>query len=73
MGFCWKILLPLSLVQVLANGFVLEYEASYWWLAVTSGAGAVALVAIIIRLAFRRSTETGLVGAYRTQLQVPAQ
>lgn len=72
MSFCWKVLLPLSLVQMLANGFILVYGLSYWWLFATSSAGAVLLVAIVMNRAFRRSSSTGLVGAYRTQLQVPA-
>lgn len=72
MTFCWKILLPLAIVQLLANAFILEYEASYWWLFATSMAGAGVLVAVVIGIAFRRSTTKGLVGAYRTQLQVPA-
>ncbi len=72
MSFCWKVLLPLSLVQLLANGFILVYELSYWWLAVSSSLGAALLVAIIINRAFQRSKTSGLVGAYRTPLQVPA-
>jgi NADH-quinone oxidoreductase subunit H len=72
MAFCWKVLLPLSLLQILANGFVLIYGWSYWWLAVSSGVGAALLVAVVINRAFRRRTSRGLVGAYRTQLQVPA-
>ncbi len=72
MSFCWKVLLPLSLVQLLANGFILVYELSYWWLAVSSSLGAALLVAIIINRAFQRSKTNGLVGAYRTPLQVPA-
>lgn len=71
MSFCWKILLPLSIVQIVANGFVLVYDAPYWVLSLTSGIGAVALVAIIINRAFRRSSTKSLVGTYRTPLQVP--
>ncbi len=72
MSFCWKILLPLSLVQIIANAFIIVYGGEYWLLSLTSGIGAIALVAIIINRAFRRSTKTtGLVGAYRS-LQVPA-
>jgi len=70
MSFCWKVLLPLALVQLLANGFILIYGASEWWLFGTSSLGAVALVAIVIKRAMRRPS-TKLVGAYRT-LQVPA-
>jgi NADH-quinone oxidoreductase subunit H len=73
MSFCWKILLPLSIVQMVANAFIITYDGPYWLLSLTSGAGAVALVAIIINRAFRRSTKaTGLVGAYRAA-QVPVQ
>ena len=72
MSFCWKVLLPMSLVQILANGFILVYDAPYWLLTLTSSLGAAALVAIIIRQAFRRSSTKAMVGAYRTQLQVPA-
>jgi NADH-quinone oxidoreductase subunit H len=73
MSFCWKVLLPLAVVQMVANAFILVYDLSYWWLFGTSTAGAVLLVAIIIRRALGRSKQTsGLVGAYR-QAQVPAQ
>ncbi|MFN0094518.1 MAG: NADH-quinone oxidoreductase subunit NuoH [Dehalococcoidia bacterium] len=71
MSFCWKVLLPLSIVQVLANGFILVYDGPYWLLTLTSGIGAAALVGIIINRAFRRKTSNGLVGAYRTA-QAPA-
>ncbi|MCA9830453.1 MAG: NADH-quinone oxidoreductase subunit NuoH [Dehalococcoidia bacterium] len=72
MSFCWKVLLPMSLVQILANGFILVYGGPYWLLTLTSSLGAAVLVAIIMRQAFRRSSTKTLVGAYRTQLQVPA-
>ena len=72
MSFCWKVLLPLAIVQIVANGFILVYGLSYWWLAGTSGAGALLLIGLIINRAFRRRTTTQLVGAYRTPLQVTA-
>jgi len=72
MSFCWKVLLPMSLLQILANGFILVYDGPYWLLTLTSSLGAAVLVAIIMRQAFRRSSTKTLVGAYRTQLQVPA-
>jgi NADH-quinone oxidoreductase subunit H len=72
MSFCWKVLIPMSLVQLLANGFILVYDGPYWLLTLTSSIGAALLIAIVIRNAFRRSSAKGLVGAYRTQLQVPA-
>jgi NADH-quinone oxidoreductase subunit H len=71
MSFCWKVLLPLSLVQLLANAFVLEYDGPYVLLTLTSGAGAVALIALIIFRTVRRP-KSKLVGAYRTaQVPVP--
>jgi NADH-quinone oxidoreductase subunit H len=73
MSFCWKVLLPLSIVQMVANAFIIEYELSWWWLGAASAAGTVLLIAIIIRRAFTRpATTSGLVGAYR-QAKVPVQ
>jgi NADH-quinone oxidoreductase subunit H len=71
MSFCWKVLLPMSLVQFLMNGFVLVYDWPQELLTVTSGAGTIALVGFIIYHAMRpKKKTTGLVGAYR-QAQVP--
>lgn len=70
MSFCWKVLLPLSLVQLLVNGFVIEYGWPQEILGLTSLAGAAVLVAIIFTRAIRRPSKTKLVGAYR-QAQVP--
>jgi NADH-quinone oxidoreductase subunit H len=72
MTFCWKVLLPLALAQILANGFILVYDGPNWMLSLTSGIGAAILVGIIVSRAFRRKKNTTLVGAYRTA-QVPAQ
>jgi NADH-quinone oxidoreductase subunit H len=73
MTFCWKVLLPLAILQIVVNGFLLVYDAPYWTLSATSGVGAVLMIAIIVNRAFRRSTESKtLVGAYRTGAQVPA-
>ncbi len=72
MSFCWKVLLPLSILQILTNGFVLVYEWPEELIAVTSGAGALALIGFILANAARPRRATGLVGAYR-QGQVPQQ
>lgn len=64
MSFCWKILLPMALLQLLMNGFILVYDWPPILLTVTSGAGAAALAAIIITRAIRRP-KSKLVGTYR--------
>ena len=71
MSFCWKVLLPMSLVQMLMNGFILIYDWPQELLALTSAAGAAALVAIIIRRAMKRPSRD-LMGTYKT-LGAPAQ
>jgi NADH-quinone oxidoreductase subunit H len=79
MSFCWKILLPLSIVQIFMNGFILWYGQddrifdgyTDWLLAATSAAGAIALIGIVYTRGMRRKATKGLVGAYR-QAQVPA-
>ncbi len=65
MSFCWKILLPMSILQFIMNGFILAYELPEWWLSLTSSIGAVALITFIIRRALSRPQKTSLVGAYR--------
>ncbi|MCC6386836.1 MAG: NADH-quinone oxidoreductase subunit NuoH [Dehalococcoidia bacterium] len=64
MSFCWKVLLPLSIVQLLANGFILVYDWPQELLTATSGAGAVALITIIIMRTARRP-KNKYVGTYR--------
>jgi len=67
MSFCWKVLLPMSVLQLVMNGFIRVYELPDILLTVTSGAGAAALIAFIIFHAFRRPRKQAqsLVGAYR--------
>jgi NADH-quinone oxidoreductase subunit H len=66
MTFCWKVLLPLSLVQLLMNGFILMYGWPEELLTVTSGIGALFLL-VLIALIIRRPKKTTapLLGAYR--------
>jgi NADH-quinone oxidoreductase subunit H len=71
MSFCWKVLLPMSLLQLLMNGFILVYEWPQELLALTSALGAALLIAIIIRRAIRRPSKD-LLGTYKT-LGAPAQ
>ena len=53
-----------ALLQLLMNGFILEYDWPPILLTLTSGAGAAALVAIVILRAIRRP-KSKLVGTYR--------
>ena len=71
MSFCWKVLLPMSIVQMLMNGVILAYDWPQELLTLTSGAGAALLVAIIIKRAVRRPSKD-IVGTYKT-LGAPAQ
>ena len=63
--------MPMSLVQLLMNGFVLVYDWPQEILTLTSTAGAAALVLIIIRRAIRRPSKD-LMGNYKT-LGAPVQ
>ncbi len=65
MSFCWKVLLPMSIVQMLMNGVILVYDWPQELLALTSAAGAVALVLIIVRRAIKRPSKD-LMGTYKT-------
>lgn len=65
MSFCWKVLLPLSLAQLLINGFILTYGWPEELLFATSLIGAVILL-VLVALIIRRPKKTSLVGAYRT-------
>ena len=49
MAFSWKILLPLTLVQILINGAVLVYDGPLWILTITGLVGIVVLVRLIER------------------------
>jgi len=49
MAFSWKILLPLTFVQILINGAVLVYDGPLWILTITGLVGIVVLVRLIER------------------------
>lgn len=53
MAFAWKVLLPVSLVQILVNGFVLVYDFPYWpariFLGVTGVLGVLFVARVIDR------------------------
>jgi NADH-quinone oxidoreductase subunit H len=53
MAFSWKVLLPLAFAQILVNGLILVYDWPDMLLLLTSGAGLVALVAIVDRAVTR--------------------
>jgi NADH-quinone oxidoreductase subunit H len=71
MSFCWKVLLPMSLVQLLMNGVILFYEWPQELLALTSAIGAGVLIAIIVSRAIKRPSKD-LLGTYKT-LGAPVQ
>lgn len=65
MNFSWKVLLELSFLQLVVNGFILYYDWPQEILALTSAIGAALLIFLIIRHSTSRSTK-GLVGTYKT-------
>lgn len=66
MSFCWKLLLPMALLQFIMNGFILAYEWPEELLTLTSSLGAAFLIGFIIVRVLRKPKTTGLVGTYRT-------
>ncbi|MBE7520432.1 MAG: NADH-quinone oxidoreductase subunit NuoH [Thermoflexaceae bacterium] len=65
MSFCWKVLLPMSLVQLLMNGFILVYDWPQELLTLTSGIGAAALVGFVLYRTARHPSVAHLVGSYK--------
>lgn len=65
MSFCWKVLLPMALLQVFMNGFILVYGWPEELLFATSAMGAAVLVGIVLMRAIRKPKSPSLVGAYR--------
>ena len=49
MSYAWKVLIPFSLLQIFLNGLVLVYDLPDIALLITSGAGAIALVALVYK------------------------
>lgn len=49
MSYCWKVLIPLSFLQIFLNGLVLVYDGPDGLLLVTSGAGLALAMFIIYR------------------------
>jgi len=47
MSYAWKVLIPFALLQIFLNGLLIVYDAPDVLLLVTSGIGAVALVALV--------------------------
>jgi hypothetical protein len=65
MDFCWKVLLPLSVLLLVVNGFFVVYEWKEELLALVNWIGAAALLAFIFQRGLRRRTGPSLVGAYK--------
>jgi NADH-quinone oxidoreductase subunit H len=56
MAFCWKLLLPLALVQIFVNGLILVYDWPDWTLLLTSGL-ALLMGAYVIYASLRTPSE----------------
>lgn len=65
MSFCWKVLLPLSLVQLLLNGFIIVYGWPQELLFATSAIGAAGLIGFIVMRGLHRPKSPSLVGTYK--------
>lgn len=65
MNFSWKVLLEMSFLQLIVNGFILYYEWPQELLALTSALGAAILITLVIRRSSSR-TNKDLVGTYKT-------
>lgn len=65
MNFSWKVLLEMSFLQLIVNGFILYYEWPQELLALTSALGAAMLITLVIRRSSSR-TNKDLVGTYKT-------
>jgi len=65
MSFCWKVLLPLSLVQLLMNGFIIVYGWPQELLFATSAVGAAGLIGFIVMRGLHRPKTPSLVGTYK--------
>ncbi len=65
MSFCWKVLLPLSLVQLLLNGFIIVYGWPQELLFATSAIGAAGLIGFIVMRGLHRPKTPSLVGTYK--------
>lgn len=65
MNFSWKVLLEMSFLQLIVNGFILYYEWPQELLALTSAIGAAILITLIIRRS-SKNIDKDLVGTYKT-------
>jgi NADH-quinone oxidoreductase subunit H len=65
MSYCWKLLLPLSIVALMVNGFFIVYDWPHEILGLINWAAAGALLAFIFTRGRQRRKEPSLVGAYK--------
>ena len=63
MSYCWKVLIPLSFLQVFLNGLVLVYGWPDGFLLLTSGAGLALAMYIIYRAVDTEPRELRMVPA----------
>ena len=69
MNFCWKVLIEVSFLLLLVNGFFLYYEWPQEILAIVNWLGAAALLAAVFYRGRRGSRAAQLVGTYRQAAQ----
>jgi NADH-quinone oxidoreductase subunit H len=69
MNFCWKVLIEVSFLLLLVNGFFLYYEWPQEILAIVNWLGAAALLAAVFYRGRRGSKAAQLVGTYRQAAQ----
>lgn len=71
MNFCWKVLIEISFVLLIVNGFFVFYDWPEEALAAVNWLGAIALIGLIYYRGARRARVSEYVGTYR-QEEVPA-
>ena len=71
MNFCWKVLIEVSFLLLIVNGFFIFYDWPEELLAAVNWAGAIALIGLVYFRGARRARVSEYVGTYR-QEEVPA-
>ncbi len=65
MNFCWKVLIEVSFLLIIVNGFFLYYGWSETILGLVNWAGAIVFIGLVYSRGIRRSRAREYVGTYR--------